>query len=631
VAIDPALVKSLATANPLQPMTVFVDSDTIIRSLQAVNAAGLKVITTFDQVAVVAATGTPDAVRKVVADPTITYVEADAPLHLYLNTAHIATRAEEARHTPALFGPGSVPFDGTGVSIAINDSGVDGTHPMFDAGSGTKVGRNLRQACHPTVCDTYVDVDNSDIANGHGTHVAGIAAGYEKQTANGRTVRGAAPDATLVALGSGAGLSILASAEGLKWVLDNHNAPCGSCPPIKVVNNSWGPSGGPFNPSAVISQLSNALVDAGVTVVFAAGNGDTTNNGGDGSDNRVNPYAQNPKPGVIGVANYDDAGLGTRDGALNSSSSRGLKTDPTTYPDVAAPGTDILSACTYALPVCRSAGDVMDPNYAEISGTSMAAPYVSGVVAVLLEANPALTPAQIEDILEDNAYHFGAPADYVADPRNAGTTAAFDKGHGLIDVTASLGAVRNVAVPPGPTCGAGAAIVDAAGDATWVAVDAGLPGAVSEDTLDVVNASITTDAVTGALTFKIRVKDLKATPPTGAAGEFLRFNFTFKGVPYLVAMQRVGGSAEAVKTFNVQEAVLNGAVVGDVPGEFNITTDTISAVVPANVFKVWKPALPVIVNGDALSGLDVLAQRRLGVLTLTADQAVGACPYVVGT
>lgn len=97
------------------------------------------------------------------------------------------------------------------------------------------------------------------------------------------------------------------------------------------------------------------------------------------------------------------------------------------------------------LPICSSLDD--DPNYGTISGTSMAAPHISGIVAQVVQASPALTPAEIEDLLEDNAFKFTAGAAYEADPANADNTTSFDKGHGLVDVKAAVAELRGVTIP----------------------------------------------------------------------------------------------------------------------------------------------------------------------------------------
>ena len=164
-------------------------------------------------------------------------------------------------------------------------------------------------------------------------------------------------------------------------------------------------------------------------MVWAAGN-----DGGDGTENVVNPYSQDPTPGVLSVANYDDGDQGSRDNALNSSSSRGLAGDPATYPDLSAPGTNITAACRVYLPVCSTGFDTTDPDYNTISGTSMAAPHIAGYVALLQQAAVAqsgqrLSPGAIEDLLVDTAYQFGSRT-YEPDPRNPNSTSgtSFDAG-----------------------------------------------------------------------------------------------------------------------------------------------------------------------------------------------------------
>jgi serine protease AprX len=68
----------------------------------------------------------------------------------------------------------------------------------------------------------------------------------------------------------------------------------------------------------------------------------------------------------------------------------------------------------------------------------MAAPHIAGIVAQLYQADPALTPARVEDVLEDTALKFTNGAPYQADPLNPDSTASFDKGHGLVDVVAAV-------------------------------------------------------------------------------------------------------------------------------------------------------------------------------------------------
>ncbi len=83
----------------------------------------------------------------------------------------------------------------------------------------------------------------------------------------------------------------------------------------------------------------------------------------------------------------------------------------------------------------------------------MASPYVAGVVATLFQAKPTLTPAEVEDALDDTAYKFTAGGAYEADlaSANPDDTTSFDKGHGLVDVVEATTRVTAAAPSPSPT------------------------------------------------------------------------------------------------------------------------------------------------------------------------------------
>jgi len=287
---------------------------------------------------------------------------------------------------------------------------------------------------------TFVPVPDSDTpsAGGHGTHVTGIVAG-DGTSSTGR-FHGAAPAAKIYGVGVGTTISVENSLDGLEWVLDNHDQ---VTPEIKVVNASWGSSYSPYDPQngpfhRATWELQEQLVEAGVTVVFAAGN-----SGGNGNTPTTSAECINPTPGIICVANYDDKNTGTRNGTISSSSSRGEKGKPETYPDISAPGTNIISTCRATLPVCYTGGGraPTDNLYANMSGTSMAAPHITGIVAQLYQANPGLTPAQVENVLEDTAWKSFGSGQYEPDPFNGGASTSYDRGHGLVDALAAIQAV----------------------------------------------------------------------------------------------------------------------------------------------------------------------------------------------
>ena len=230
------------------------------------------------------------------------------------------------------------------------------------------------------------------------------------------------------------------------------------CPPIRVTNHSYGPASVPsgghqFNEDSADVQIQRALVEKGVVAVWAAGN-----SAGNGSQATTNPPGMDPTPGILSVASYNDGQTGNRDNQLSSFSSRGEEGRTGSYPDISAPGDGITSACRAYLSICSTGLDPIDGgNYNTISGTSMAAPYIAGVVAQLLEADPTLTPAQIEDVLEDTAHPFEAGGFYEPDPLNSDGETSFDKGHGLVDVfealSAALGTDTTTTGPADSTAG----------------------------------------------------------------------------------------------------------------------------------------------------------------------------------
>lgn len=244
---------------------------------------------------------------------------------------------------------------------------------------------------------------------------------------------GVAPGADLIGYGSGAALLVLDGLGGIDYSITNqarYN--------IRVVNNSWGGSGA-FDPDHPINVASKRAFDRGIAVVFAAGNS------GPGRDTH-NPYAK--APWVISV------GAGTHDGDLTSFSSRGYNTtfdfemDGETFtmvdePTIVAPGEDIIS--TRTLPPVGVLSIDMDllnldpghlPYYTHSSGTSMAAPHVAGVIALMLEANPSLNVTEIKEILRKTA-------------TNMTGREAFEVGAGYVNAFAAVQMAYDMAVPYG--------------------------------------------------------------------------------------------------------------------------------------------------------------------------------------
>jgi len=440
------LARQLASAGLTQQLTVLVHGTDLAAAKRATSAAGLVRTGSFDTVGVVVARGTATQIARAGRQPGITYLEGNQPIETYGYTSTTATRSDEALTT--LTGADGTALSGKGVSVGLIDSGVDPTHPYLQDADGSAVVSNNKVVCDPLesfcqVVNLPTSVDTDTLAlGGHGTHVAGIIAGRPTTLGNGQRLHGSAPGAKLVSLSAGAALVILGADAALNWVLENHEAPCGAgvpaaqCPPIKVTNNSYGPpGGGGFDPESATVKLQRALAAEGVVTVWANGN-----DGGDGSENLSNPPGQDPTGGVISVASYDDEGTGTRDGSVSEFSSRGKADQVSSYPDISAPGDLITSSCRVYLIACSTGLDPVDGgDYNTISGTSMAAPQIAGIVAQLFQAVPGASAAQVEDALKAAAHKYSFGAAYESAD---GYTTSYDKGTGLVDTVAAVAALK---------------------------------------------------------------------------------------------------------------------------------------------------------------------------------------------
>ena len=332
------------------------------------------------------------------------------------------------------------PVSGRGIGIGYIDTGIDATHK--DLTYGKKTVQNVIQPLSETVVGDgglvigvgvsigdilnstgfvppiYVENQQmSDVESGHGTHGAAVAAGTGEQS--GGFYGGVARGAHLVGVNSGndLGLPLVAIIGAYDYLLANqyqHN--------IRVINNSWGSTLDaegidPNNPINVATRVSH---DRNIVVVFAAGNSEDT-------PTSINPYST--MPWTISVAAGEKQGLGSPADFSSRGVDNGTGTDvagmpadpearPNLRPDITAPGVDIKSARSKGPGLTNTAGSIpifvgsndlttippaFLPYYTTSRGTSFACPHVAGVVALMLEANPLLTPDEVVTILRETA------------------------------------------------------------------------------------------------------------------------------------------------------------------------------------------------------------------------------------
>jgi len=372
----------------------------------------------------------------------VVMVERYGSLVFYGDVQTPAVKARNSTEYPV--GAWDLGVSGHGVNIALTDTGVDNEHPGL---SGKFV------AGYDAVCFVHSDPQcilsggreddgsfDPDDGNQHGTACMGMASatGLE-QDGSQSEFYGAAPNASLVDVrigtdvGAGPFENYLLEQEfyesamnGLQWIIDhkddawpgvdeaNHG--------IDIISLSWGITShenGGSDGSDMHSRILDDAMLSGVTVSNAAGNDGPDNDGLSG---------MSASSLSVTVAATDDLNTVDRsDDSIASYSSRGPRRDNgdgnplnELLPEVAAPGTNIVQAegCVTS-GSCNNflGGDASDNTYTgRGSGTSYATPAVSGVIALVIEANGNLTPLQIKEVLKQTAERRGEPSAPDVDP-----------------------------------------------------------------------------------------------------------------------------------------------------------------------------------------------------------------------
>lgn len=307
----------------------------------------------------VAVSLTPSEIKKILKDSWVDHIELDATARVSMATATHWFGVQNLKTYHGFSGDldgirGN--YSGKDVVVAVADTGIDINHPDLQ-------GKVLVWNDYVNGLTTPYD-DNS-----HGTHVAGIIAGSGKKMPS---LAGVAPEASLVVLkiankdGSAEVSNIMQAIDDTILNKSQFN--------IRVLNLSVGVSGSSDGKDA-LSQLCNRAVANGIVVVVAAGN--------DG-----------PNPRTIGIPAAANSVITVGAGEdceyfgfyLAEFSSRGPTADGRVKPDLWGPGVTVMSPH-------------LNGKYSAVDGTSFAAPFVSGVVALMIEGNPNLRPPAIKSIL----------------------------------------------------------------------------------------------------------------------------------------------------------------------------------------------------------------------------------------
>jgi len=329
-------------------------------------------------------------------------VEFDAPVYAALDNATYWHGAQKARTDFGVDGnrDGSASYSAGDVVVAVIDTGIDASHVDLDGGKVIGWNDIINGQATP-----YDD-------NGHGTHCSSIVAG----TGEGNSLyRGVAPGAALVGVkvldanGSGTMSGVTA---GIDWAVANKNTYG-----IEVISLSLGASGSSDGTDSTSLAVNNAYAN-GIVVCVAAGNEGPA---------KYTIGAPGAAANALTVGAMRD--VGHNGYTLAYFSSRGPTADNRTKPDIAAPGYYITAA------------EANSTNgYVDMSGTSMATPFTAGTAALVLDANPTATPAQVYSYITGTAIDMGP------------TGKDIDFGHGRLDAYAAIMAAggytgTNIATP----------------------------------------------------------------------------------------------------------------------------------------------------------------------------------------
>ncbi|MDQ4121517.1 MAG: S8 family serine peptidase [Acidobacteriota bacterium] len=425
--------------------------------LNLLRSLGINDGVTFENLGMVGAVLNAGQVRALAANPSVRSIWSNDRLQYHMNHARMITGVDRIRTDRGFqLRNNNFPVTGKGdFSVLVIDSGIDATHP--DLQFGTKVIQNTQRVVSTDSGNTGItiagvplngltpsvsieNVPNTDNV-GHGTHCAGIVGGFG--TRSGGAYAGVAPDVKIVGSGGGVVIVVLDALAGWEYGFEKQGTYN-----IRVITNSYGPiEPEDYNPDHPFSIASRKAFERNMTVLWSGSN--------DYVKDSLNAYAQEPT--VIGVA------AATKDGMVADFSSRGVPREErlnddnpfndNEAPTLAAPGsgrffesslsrygftTDIVSVRASTnltsngtwFPAPGADAELplgMLPFYTQISGTSMATPFVAGVVALMLDADPSLTPEEIKQILVETTTKMPGYQDFEVGAGYLNAYAAVDK------------------------------------------------------------------------------------------------------------------------------------------------------------------------------------------------------------
>ncbi len=387
---------------------------------------------------------------------------------------NVGTRTVKARES-AEYSPGTaydLGYFGCGVTVAIFDEGVDDKHPHLDGKVVAGVDTTFTQPLW-----TQANGGNPQPVTGtHGTPVAGLAVSHggqpffkpeDRPAWEGDELIGMAPCAWMVDVQFNdiQGASEAEMVAAFDWAIEHKDDTWGDSDPsndgIEIITMSWSPND-ETDGSHPVCQAANRAVAAGIVVLGSAGNS--------GGVERPDLGCPTGADGAISVANlYNQRTVDRSDDELRASSTWGPRTDDgddNVYeelkPDIATPGHGVVGPVAsrddgtiYTVAGCGEDSQVSQDIplglfscVAAFSGTSAATPMTAGIVAILLQANGNLTPADVKEILHQSAVpHPDAPPSFP----DLNAKYNYTYGYGMADAYA---AVRLAETWPGMALGA---------------------------------------------------------------------------------------------------------------------------------------------------------------------------------